>query len=133
MNIFKRTLLIVTFFLATILSADQFQYNDKPTANKAAKLIKYQQEIGTFCAPCGDKSVTTIPVSKVVLKKADDLFIVKVNDQEIDLAYTYIKDRAAWKNLASVLGLNPSDVPLIIKFAPVRPQPTVDSDEIPVE
>lgn len=118
----KKITILLMLFLATSIFADQFQMNEKPVSLKAATVIKAQPEIGFFCAPCGDKMVTVVPVQNVTLKKSNsggrEYFTVKVNGGEIDLAYTYIKNRDGWKNLAFSLGLKPVEVPMMIRFPP---------------
>lgn len=135
----RKILTLLIFCFATTVFADQFQMNEKPVSLKAANVVKSQKEIGSFCAPCGDKAVSIIPVQKVTLKRTEsggiEYFTVKVNETEVDLAYIYLKDKSGWKNLAHSIGLAPSGVPLIIKDPPSSKTPQKNSsiDGIEIE
>lgn len=134
-------IILILVLVSSSIFGDQFSYNEKSVALKAAKFLKSEKEISFYCAPCEDREIKTEQIQNIKLKRTVssdvEYYIVKVNNQEIDLAYTYVKRGNAYKNLAIILGLNPSDVPATIKEPPPKKptgRPTVDSiDGIEIE
>lgn len=115
----KNILAISLFIFASLHAAhaDQCAYIDKDEVNKALTFLKIGTEYVEFCEPCGDKSlyfqrkdlsvVDTISVAKV----DDEQWEITINDDDIDLAYTYIKqsDNKFW-NLSKLANCESDDV-----------------------
>lgn len=101
-----------------VSEADQAAWIKKSEANRALTLVQEAKGVRSFCAPCGDATWTPVSVQSTAVKKvSDDYFQLFINDQGIDLAYTYIKAGGAWKNLAMETGLSVTDVPPILSDA----------------
>lgn len=72
--------------------ADQAAYLSKKSAQKAAALLKINDEVRYYCKPCGDKDFRKIYIhsKEVVHTGHQEYYEVKLNEKGIDLAYTYI-------------------------------------------
>jgi hypothetical protein len=79
--------------LALPALADQCQLVGKSQALAALNYLSIGQTIYSFCEPCGDKTPKPIRINKIAVSSGDDgkLWRVLVNNQNIDLAYTYIR------------------------------------------
>ena len=109
-------LAILCLLFATAAFADQAAWIAKDAAQEAAAIIKKQAVVIEYCEPCGNAKRKEIPVKTVEVKKADDTYWeVLLNDEEIDLAYIYIKDGNLWVNLAMQIGLPVEDVSEALK------------------
>ena len=92
--------------------ADQAAWISKQYADAAVEVLGRQKEFRFFCEPCGDAApaaptaITNIALDKV----SDDEWEVKVNGLGIDLAYTYVRERGVWVNLALLLDVPVQDV-----------------------
>lgn len=97
---------------AVVASADQAICVTQKQAEKAAKFVKIGEEVRFYCAPCNDTGYKTVTVSGVSVGK-DDVCdaAVTINDERVDLAYTYVKKGDKWRNLAMLAGAEVSDVP----------------------
>lgn len=89
-------------------SADQCQLVDRAKAAKALRVLTRATTVQTFCAPCGDRAVVLVDVKKISMEnrntqgywESQGYWEVKINDQGIDLAYTYVNGT----NLAMMVG-----------------------------
>lgn len=98
--------------LLTPVYADQFAYIKPDLAKKAVELLNKEKDIYLFCEPCGElqgkiEQVRTVEEFDVNYEGYHE---VRINGGGIDLAYTFIRRGARWKNVAVELGLKPSGV-----------------------
>jgi hypothetical protein len=79
--------------LAMPALADQCQLVGKSQALAALNYLSIGQTIYSFCELCGDKTPKPIRINKIAVTSGDDgkLWRVLVNNENIDLAYTYIR------------------------------------------
>ncbi|WP_133479127.1 hypothetical protein [Cognatilysobacter segetis] len=111
---------------APLAQADQFEYLDLPQAQAALRRLHVGDVVHLYCAPCGDArsqrmTIRTLGIDRVwdrrggarVYRDSDGagFWIVETNDIAIDLAYVYVRDGGRWRNLATLLGLEPVEVP----------------------
>src|SRR5262249_12105874 len=78
--------------VAVPAAADVCAWNPRPVADQGIKLLPAGTVLQEFCAACGDRKTKRIVVRTIAIDKTDDpsLFILKVNGEEIDLAYVYV-------------------------------------------
>ena len=94
---------VMTTFLAVAAFADQAIYISQKDAVKAAAFLKTKTKITHFCAPCKDGVREEQDIESVEAGPVDyeDFWGVKVNGENIDLAYVYFQTKKGkWKNLA---------------------------------
>ncbi|MEP7074749.1 MAG: hypothetical protein ABI878_02980 [Acidobacteriota bacterium] len=118
---FKKLLifLVVLFFFAMAVFADQAAWISKADAQKAAAFLKDKGEILHYCEPCDDKSkkLETIKTVEAAALGTDNYWEVQVNGDGIDLAYVYFKNKdGKWKNLAREMDIKVKDVPKFIEY-----------------
>lgn len=87
------------FLLLSLLApatwADQCQLIPAEQAAKALDFLKPGGTIVEFCEPCGDKDFYSKPEQTITAIQASldqDLWSVKVNGKELDLAYTFVRN-----------------------------------------
>ena len=123
----RRTIaLLLALVLAPAARADQFAFLDLPQAQAALARLHAGDVVHLYCAPCGETrsrrmTVRSLGIDRVwdgpgsakVYRDDDDVgfWIVEANDAMLDLAYVYVRDGRRWRNLATVLGLEPQRVP----------------------
>ena len=120
--------LCLTLVLGSEVLADQCEYITKEQSLAAIARLKVGQTIYQFCEPCGDKLPTPISIKQLSAGTTgyEDYWEVKVNDSNIDLAYTFINAGIANQrvNLAAVVGCPASNVSVVLpvneKARPVR-------------
>ena len=107
---------LLCVLLAPCAFADQFAWVEKSVAQRAASMIPVGSFVRSFCAPCGDEEATAIDVYRVGVSptSVEGLWEVRLNGRGIDLAYTYVETDGGWRNLALMLGLAATDVPITI-------------------
>lgn len=134
MSPLARCLVSALLALAALLaspsaSADQYEWVDLPTARAAAARLRVGDVVHLYCAPCGDARSERMTVRSAGIDRIWDAprsarpyrhgeqsdWALRVNDVHVDLAYVYVRDRARWRNLADLLGLGPSDVPVLLE------------------
>jgi hypothetical protein len=105
-------LFLVSSIVATALLADQFAYIKPGLADRAARLLKKEKDVLFLCEPCGEFQGKIIPLTTVeeIDVNYEGQHEVKINNEGIDLAYTYVRRGKGWRNLAVELGLSPSGV-----------------------
>lgn len=116
-NVMLSGFLFVFFPLSVI--ADQCAWVEKDVAEKADALLKQQSTFLSYCEPCGEKKPTEIEVDSVSVQQptgAGDYYEVLINDENVDLAYTYIKQGEAYHNLAILTGCVASSVSRVINY-----------------
>ena len=97
------------------LFADQAVYVNRSHAKKLVDFVKKGDIIYHFCAPCGDASPKSEYVNSIGMKGRANETTVKINQNEIDLAYIYIKNLTGrWENAAMFVGFQTSSVPRYI-------------------
>lgn len=112
--------LILTFFAASAVLADQAAWITRKQAEKAVSLLRDKKQIRHYCNPCKDKgdkieNIDTVDIAKI---EDEDYWQVKINGEGIDLAYVYyLDDKGRWKNVAKKLKIKVSDVPKELKFS----------------
>lgn len=96
-----------TLALGSAAFADQCAYITKQQAIAAVSRLEKGQTIYKLCEPCGEKVPQAVNINSVSAGTVgyENYWGVKVNEQNIDLAYTYIntsnnKDRKV--NLATL-------------------------------
>ena len=112
---------VLVFFtclgIASTSLADQAAYIEKNDAVAAKALLQESTTIKSFCAPCGDKNSVSIPVKSldVAYTNHQNYWELRINDQGVDLAYTYYLVNHKWRNVAMSIGLTVSEVPEFIE------------------
>jgi hypothetical protein len=111
----------VLVLVAIPAAADVCTWNSRPVTDQALKLMTVGAVLQEFCEPCGDAKATRIVVRTVAIDKTSDptMFILKVNGEEIDLAYIYVlagQGRKEWTNVGHLLmcGLEDDDAKRIL-------------------
>lgn len=98
--------------------ADQCAYIDKAKALAATSRLNLGQTVYQFCQPCGDLQPKPLFIKTLSAGTTgyEDFWEVKVNDSNIDLAYTFvdagIKNQKI--NLAAVVGCPAVDVSTVL-------------------
>lgn len=118
--VFRKTfvvaVLVLILLLTSVAFADQAMWITKAQAEQAVAVLRGQPNIKHFCAPAGDTEARTEAVNKVTMEQQDqDYWTVRVNGEEIDLAYVYVLEGGKWTNLAMKLEIEVFDVPETIK------------------
>ncbi len=95
-------------------SADQQAWVARADAEAAASILPPSGLIRHFCAPCGDTSWRDEQVVSVEVAStgSGDYWEVLVNGNGIDLAYVYVETDGGWRNLARMLDLEVTGVPM---------------------
>ena len=95
-----------SLWLAQAAYADQCSYVTKPQAIAAFNNLELGQTIYEFCELCGDRTPQPVQVTSLAVSNTPGAgyWQVLVNNQNIDLAYTYIpyNDKHQKVNLALV-------------------------------
>ncbi len=93
--------------------ADQAAYITKAQAEKAVRLLRGQNKIKHFCAPCADKKATLEQIYTLKAAPTGDgnYWEVKINGKGVDLAYVYYQKGKKWKNLAKLMRVKVKGVP----------------------
>ncbi|MGK7940391.1 MAG: hypothetical protein AB4062_09625 [Crocosphaera sp.] len=102
-----------------IVHADQCSYVDKEQALKAATFLRLNQLIYLFCEPCGETRPQPVTIQSISVGTVgyQNFWQLSINNQGVDLAYTYIPSTIEEKfiNLAALSGCPAQDVsPFII-------------------
>ncbi len=96
-----------TLALSSAAFADQCAYITKQQAIAALSRLEKGQTIYKLCEPCGEKVPQAVKINSVSAGTVgyENYWGVKVNEQNIDLAYTYIntsKNKDTKVNLATL-------------------------------
>ncbi len=108
---------------ATAAFADVCSYVTKEQAELGARLLRINPNFVKYCAPCSDKSKTKVRAEKVEARAVehDQYWGVFVNEENIDLAYSYLD--IGEKNGISLANLSgcqtPYDIPRMIDITDV--------------
>jgi hypothetical protein len=104
---FKLSLFIILISLITSVSADQAAYISESDAIRAQNLLQGSRHVKFFCALCGDTNPQLVQVDdiKVVDVNYENLREIQINNEGIDLAYTYYFSSGRWRNLAMSLDI----------------------------
>ena len=109
---------IIILFSTQIAYADQCSYVDKEQALKAATFLKLNQLIYLFCEPCGETRPQPVTIQSISVGTVgyQNFWQLSINNQGIDLAYTYIPSTVEQKpiNLAALAGCPAQDVSIFI-------------------
>ncbi len=104
-----------TLTLGSAVYADQCAYTSKQQAIEAVSRLEKGQTIYQLCEPCGETIAKALKITSVSAGTVgyESFWGVKVNDRNIDLAYTYVdtsnnKDRKV--NLATLARCPATDV-----------------------
>jgi|GEM_PF-4994859 hypothetical protein len=111
----KRVLLAVAAFLSTSAAmADQCQVVSREQAQAAVSALQHSMRTHELCQPCGETKAKEIDYAFLQLQRVGNTgYQVLVDDQAIDLAYTYVHG----KNLAVKVGCPvTADVSLSIRI-----------------
>ncbi|MDJ0511199.1 MAG: hypothetical protein QNJ64_18375 [Crocosphaera sp.] len=108
----------IILFSTQIAYADQCSYIDKEEALKAATFLKLNQLIYLFCEPCGETRPQPVTIQSISVGTVgyQNFWQVSINDQGVDLAYTYVPSTIETKpiNLAALAGCPARDVSIFI-------------------
>ena len=93
--------------------ADQAAYITLEQSNQAVQLLEGSQQVRFFCAPCGEKESQLVEIFSIeaVHTGYENYWEVEINNQGIDLAYTYYFVEGEWWNVARSLGIDVDGVP----------------------
>lgn len=114
---------VMTLFFAVVAFADQAIYISQKDAVKTADFLKTKTKITHFCAPCKDgvqkvEDITTVEAGPVGY---EDFWGVKVNGENVDLAYVYyLTEKGKWKNVAMEMDIKVRDVPKYLPTLTIR-------------
>ena len=89
----KLILPILSLVLFSVAHADQCMYVDKATAERAFSILERANVVHGLCQPCGEVEAVKMPFTSVTVKKVGNdksYWGVFIDDQNIDLAYTYV-------------------------------------------
>lgn len=94
--------------------ADQCSYVTDNQALNAKERLEMDREFLAFCELCDDEKPELKVAKKISVEKVNfkDYWQVKVNDQGIDLAYTYVQLEPEGEhiNLAAIVGCSTTGV-----------------------
>ena len=95
-------LFLTLLFTGVSLLADQAAYISKTKAKQVEEILSHKSEIRFLCELCGDEKSQLVNIDKVqaVDVNYENQWEVLVNNQGIDLAYTYVQNHGVWINLA---------------------------------
>jgi hypothetical protein len=113
---FKVSTFILSVTFASAAFADQAAYIEKNEALAAKSLLEKSSTVKFFCAPCGDNKSHSTSVKKitVIYTGYQKYWQVHINNQGIDLAYTYFLKNNKWINAAIAIGLPVDGIPEFI-------------------
>lgn len=102
--------------LITPVWADQCAWVGKSQAIAALNYLSIGQTVYSFCELCGEKVPKPVLINKLAVTSAPDgkLWQVSVNNENIDLAYTYVRYEPKYQVNLAILTKCPAD-----GFAPV--------------
>ena len=106
---------VVTLVLtvSSLAAADQCQWTTAQQAEDAARLLSlFPGQYIDYCEPCGGEKAF-VPFERVTVESTgyEDYFTVKVNGQEIDLAYVFVRTgKSTFANLSKLVGCPSQDV-----------------------
>ena len=110
--------LCLTFGLSSAALADQCSYITKEQSIKAIARLNLGQTIYQYCEPCGDRIPTPLSIKELSATTTgyEDYWEVKVNNSNIDLAYTFIDAGINNQkiNLAAAVGCPASNVSIVL-------------------
>jgi hypothetical protein len=91
--------------------ADQCAWVGKSQAIAALNYLSIGQTIYNFCELCGDKVPKPILINKLAVANTPDgkLWQVSVNNENIDLAYTYVRYEPKYQVNLAILTKCPAD------------------------
>lgn len=111
-KIFQSIVAVLLLLMANVM-ADQAAYITLEQSKEAVQLLEGAQQVRFFCAPCGDKESELVEVFKIetVHTGYENYWEVQINNQGIDLAYTYYYVDGKWRNIAISLNIDVDGVP----------------------
>jgi hypothetical protein len=88
----KILLSLVTLLSFSFAQADQCQYVDKATAERAFAIIEKANALHELCQPCGQVGASKLSFTSVAIKEVgyQSFWGIFVDGKNIDLAYTYV-------------------------------------------
>lgn len=99
--------------------ADQCSVLTKKEAQQAMQLLSVGSYIGEACEPCGDLGIGKTAEIKSVsfhYSQMHNGYVVKVNSDFMDLAYTYLNvNLDTYVNVAKIIGCKSEDVSGVLK------------------
>lgn len=115
----KQILIFTLLLISRSAFADQCQVVDRYQASLAMRDLRPGEVIYRFCEPCGDRYPEPVRIHESWTTSWSDWnprygrtdTLVYVNGRNIDLAYTFVRDRGnAYRNLANKVGCPALDV-----------------------
>lgn len=126
-------MLMLSFFPSSNSFADQCAIITPDQATQALKYLKEGTTICEFCKPCGDTAPMQLVVQDAQVKEPEysnnsgDNVEIAINNQSIDLAYTYVPNaKGKYINLAFLSGCPTSGVS---KYLPQASTPELNQSE----
>ncbi len=110
---------ILFYCIPLSVLADQCAWIEKDTAMHAEAILKEQSSFLSYCELCGDKDPTEINIDSVSVRQpegSNEYYEVLINDENHDLAYTYVKQGDEYHNLAMLVGCEVSGVSEILTY-----------------
>lgn len=106
-------ILSLSLFVTVQALADQAEALSEQHAKQAHALLLQQSKLRFFCAPCAESRSTLVTISQIRagLLGYESYWGVWINDESIDLAYTYFLHEGKWTNVAIHLDIPVSSVP----------------------
>ncbi|MDA8325612.1 MAG: hypothetical protein M0033_05270 [Nitrospiraceae bacterium] len=134
-TLFLISMLTFSFIPLSNSFADQCAYISQEQASKAMQYLQGGTTIYEFCQPCGDTSPSQLVVHDSQVKStgtrmfnsSNEYVEIAVNNQNIDLAYTYVPDgKGKYINLAFLSGCPTTGVS---KYLPQASAPELNQSE----
>lgn len=114
----KKLLIMNCFIFVCLLTfstvwADQAAYLSKEQSENAANLLKGKKQLLEYCSTCSVKKPKIIQIESITTGLAGykDFWKIYINNEMIDLAYSYYKDNKLWRNIAISLDIEVLEVP----------------------
>lgn len=103
--------------------ADQCQLLSSPeVAARAATVLREASSMLSYCEPCGERAPgppAPVPAGEVAVVRQTDGWAVRVQGQELDLAYRYVqREGGPYQNLAVLAGCPVHGVSPSLRVAP---------------
>ena len=119
---------LILFFTTLVVHADQAIHLNTQEKIQAMFLLKYAFQLRGYCEPCNNHEINYIDVEEVKAKKIPYGWHILVNDDVVDLAYLYYKQDTHWINVAKVLDMNVSGVPMYLSDRTVNEPDSFDME-----
>ena len=110
-----QTLILCALLLFAVSAySDQQAYISEEDSYKTVEVLSQHFEYVDYCALCDGSKPLVIQIQSVEMKftNYENYWEVFINNQPIDLAYSYILNEGEWVNLAYYMQLEVDSVPM---------------------